>query len=221
MKNNLFIILTILIVSNGFGQVHPDSLKGIYDGEYSVLYTSSPTWVSTPDSEYVTFIDTINCLVDCSGDIGVFNAAHLETYYSYCYGNSPDGFIRFYSGDSLFIKFTYSFPPPPDYNISQVKFIGKRIPGSSNVGINENIIKFNLTVYPNPTNDVLNFYLNSVEQNAVYSIHNLNGKLLKKDNIKLNTNSPLTINIKELPKGLYLLSIFNNKKTYNTKFIKE
>jgi len=64
-----------------------------------------------------------------------------------------------------------------------------------------------LNIYPNPTNNFIHLDENWI--NSSYSIFSMTGKLLFEG--KLTSNK---INVSELPKGIYLLKIENNKKTF-------
>ncbi len=69
-----------------------------------------------------------------------------------------------------------------------------------------------VTVYPNPTKDIIN--INCTEEVKNVSIFGVDGaELLYSDDKK--------INVKDLPKGIYSAEITTDKGKYHTKFIKE
>ncbi len=70
-----------------------------------------------------------------------------------------------------------------------------------------------LVVYPNPASNSL--YIKNVEEVNSVSIFSLDGKGL---NTSYNNN---IVNISNLEKGVYILSVSTNKGTSLTKFIKE
>lgn len=83
----------------------------------------------------------------------------------------------------------------------------------------ESYLEVNL--YPNPANDKVTLNFGSfVQKTYQLDLYDLSGKLLQSiDNKELTT----TINIRELPKGLYILHIYSNDRTQNKtiKLIKE
>ena len=77
--------------------------------------------------------------------------------------------------------------------------------------------KNQLSVFPNPTSDIINIKANiNLVINKLY-IYNLNGRLLKESTTDLNK-----INISELSKGIYLLKVVSNEdKTAVFRIIKK
>jgi cyanophycinase-like exopeptidase len=69
-------------------------------------------------------------------------------------------------------------------------------------------------LYPNPTNDFINFDLNDVYSIKIYDIYSR--QIFEKLNCK---NEP--INVSKLSPGCYFASIIVNHKIYNYKFLKE
>ena len=84
--------------------------------------------------------------------------------------------------------------------------------------LNQNIDNVNFTVYPNPSNDKINFefdYKNATMTEAFLT--DMNGKIVKKTAITNNT-----IDIHSLSKGNYILILKDtNNKTYTHKIIKK
>ncbi len=88
---------------------------------------------------------------------------------------------------------------------------------SCNKSINLGMLNHNddklVTVYPNPTKDILNIDLNEeVKSMAIYTV---DGKLIK------TVYSTKSIDIAELATATYLLKIISEKKTHSTLIIKE
>jgi len=72
-------------------------------------------------------------------------------------------------------------------------------------------------VYPNPANNYITVALKDIQQSTI-TLNNLQGQLIKKE----NTNSNLTtIDISELPAGMYLLSITTETGTEYVKVVKQ
>ncbi len=70
----------------------------------------------------------------------------------------------------------------------------------------------NVEIYPNPTADILN--IQTEQKISKIEIYDITGKLLK-----LNSKEN-KINVSELVKGTYLIKIYTNRNTINSKFIK-
>lgn len=74
-----------------------------------------------------------------------------------------------------------------------------------------------ITIYPNPTNSILNIDFNELSP-AHATLFDTNGRNLK--TIKLNYPNN-TLNISELAKGLYILQIITKEGTFKKQIIKE
>lgn len=69
-------------------------------------------------------------------------------------------------------------------------------------------------IYPNPATDFL--YVNKVSAKAKYTIYSADGKLVSKGNLLENK-----VNVNKLEKGVYLITIEDDGKTSQSKFIKK
>lgn len=97
-------------------------------------------------------------------------------------------------------------------NINQATLVAE----GSTLGI-ENFTNSNFTIYPIPTNTILNIKIDSNLILKIAQIFDLNGKKVMETEVKSNT-----IAIDSLSKGTYILLIKdNNDKEYCQKFIKE
>ena len=72
-----------------------------------------------------------------------------------------------------------------------------------------------ISIYPNPTKDVLNIKLDAASHQASYSIYNMSGKLIKEGILNKQ------IRIEELMEGAYILKLNIDGKLISKKFIKE
>ena len=83
----------------------------------------------------------------------------------------------------------------------------------STLSINENDIISNISLYPNPTNDILNIKLSNIKS---IEIIDLNGRIVmsKKSNLK-------DIDVSLLESGIYLANIETPNGNFIEKFIKE
>ncbi|MPT31479.1 MAG: DUF5074 domain-containing protein [Chryseobacterium sp.] len=84
---------------------------------------------------------------------------------------------------------------------------------SSSLAVNDNAKKINLSIYPNPTTDILN--LKTQDKIVEVSVFDFTGKVI---NTKIVDGK---INASELLKGNYILRITTDKATYQEKFIKK
>jgi hypothetical protein len=84
---------------------------------------------------------------------------------------------------------------------------------SSSLAVNGNVKKINLSIYPNPTTDVLN--IKTQDKIVEVSVYDATGKAI---NTKLIDGK---INVSQLLKGNYILRITTDKATYQEKFIKK
>ena len=75
-------------------------------------------------------------------------------------------------------------------------------------------LKATAEIYPNPATDFL--YVNKVSAKAKYAIHSADGKLVSKGNLLENK-----VMVSKLEKGVYVITIEDNGKTSQSKFIKK
>ena len=78
-----------------------------------------------------------------------------------------------------------------------------------------------ISIFPNPTNDLLNVYLPQMEKEFVQiSIYSEMGQLVQVHKVKQNENGILTIDVKTLSKGNYIITINSpqNKVVDSVKF---
>lgn len=91
------------------------------------------------------------------------------------------------------------------YRLSQTDLDGKTVTFET-ISVNVNNPKVpNVSVYPNPSTGVLNINLQDQFEHASISITNINGQLVFENNELLN--SIQTIDISELPSGIYFLNL--------------
>jgi hypothetical protein len=97
----------------------------------------------------------------------------------------------------------------PDINSTVVIVEGDHQMGVSDVNANQ------FSIYPNPAKDILNIQAKTYE-NTTYEILHITGELVKKG--KLNNGH---INVSDLKKGIYIISLNQNGKKSNLKFVKQ
>ncbi|MFA5648092.1 MAG: GEVED domain-containing protein [Bacteroidales bacterium] len=73
------------------------------------------------------------------------------------------------------------------------------------------------SVYPNPANDHITVSLNGIEGEISVRIYDLQGRLVKQDVL---TNSSTRLDVSNLSKGVYIISVDEEKMPINKQFIK-
>jgi hypothetical protein len=87
-------------------------------------------------------------------------------------------------------------------------------------GTNELINTESLLVYPNPAKENVQFYLPEYRGEGSVSLYNMRGQLVQTKNLALNRTVE-SIDLQELPAGLYQLNLTTSKGSFTKKFIKE
>jgi len=87
------------------------------------------------------------------------------------------------------------------------------------IGIQENLTIDEITIYPNPTNDIINIDLgNNDLKNAKIQVVDLLGKIVATEQV--NT-SKITLNVNQYSQGIYLVKFSNNIGSKVYKIVKE
>jgi hypothetical protein len=90
----------------------------------------------------------------------------------------------------------------------------------SSIGIKEIETKNNINIYPNPVEDILNIELDGNYRKIGIKIHNSLGELVKQMNYENQLDRKLfTINMEDLPSGLYFLNVTSGAIELNTKVV--
>ncbi len=112
-------------------------------------------------------------------------------------------------------------PPPNPHSISD-RFYGKRIPGTTYVGLAEHKRNEEIEIFPNPVREVLNIRLPLEKGGGHINIYNIEGQNVKSLEIRSdNIDNPFILDIRSLAEGFYFLNISVNNKCFNAKFVKE
>jgi PKD repeat protein/formylmethanofuran dehydrogenase subunit D len=143
---------------------------------------------------------------------------------TYSWDFNGDGTEDF-SSNSPLASFTYS--SPGNYNVTlTVTNACDEDETSANVvviGVGlEDFFFDGLSVYPNPATDLiqLDFNLKKSEQ-LLFSIFSVDGKLVATYSSRFSAGKSVeTLNVSQLPSGLYILEIANNEKRTNRRFVK-
>ncbi|MHA3789366.1 T9SS type A sorting domain-containing protein [Flavobacterium hauense] len=82
-------------------------------------------------------------------------------------------------------------------------------------GVNENVLA-SLSVYPNPTSDVVNVAVDALVSNV--AIADLNGRTVK--SVKFDGVSNASVNVSDLASGIYMMTVSSDKGTTTKKIVK-
>jgi hypothetical protein len=217
MKKLLLFATFVIIVSIGFCQVIPDSLKGVYSGLFYYKTSNDTNWSSISSATmYIYTIDTSNCEIyyNFTNNPPGYSALYYTTY-SFCL--NPTGTHEFYDLDSLkMIEDNIAQPPPITYTVTE-HFYGKQIPGTSEtVGIKKVNIDNVINVFPNPIEN--NVYINVQNTEiAEINIYTITGQVLYSRKANIET----TVNLSFLEKGVYFMELKTCTGLIYKKIIKE
>ena len=100
---------------------------------------------------------------------------------------------------------------PGDQSYSNGNAFAIRMNMGANVGINESVLN-KVSIYPNPTSDVLNISTNSNELSKL-TIKDISGKIV----LSQKFNTKVTISTENYSKGVYLIDVKNNLGTVSEK----
>jgi len=91
---------------------------------------------------------------------------------------------------------------------------------ASCTGIEENQLAAHISVYPNPAKDMLVVKNNSATD-AVVMMSNMIGERLMNKDVRINSNSYFTIDMRNFASGIYLLQVEQNNTIVTKKVVKE
>ncbi|MFM1961349.1 MAG: hypothetical protein RLZZ172_194 [Bacteroidota bacterium] len=96
--------------------------------------------------------------------------------------------------------------------------VGEGVANAGSINSASDIVAGSFYGFPNPVQNVLNLNLSGFKGNSEVVVYNMNGKrMMSKQTANINT----TLDFSRLPKGIYLVRIFNaNGKSGNLKVIK-
>lgn len=120
--------------------------------------------------------------------------------YSYT-DQQPSKGINFYRLKIFDVdgRFTYS-------RIIAIKIEGKNNP---------------LLIFPNPAKDILNVQINGENENAILQIQDITGRNIKEEKINLTGNTAISVDINNLPNGVYNLLVKGKSINEHQKFVKQ
>ena len=128
------------------------------------------------------------------------------------------------SGNTSLIR-NYSFTdqhPFQPVNYYRLKIVDAdgRFSYSKVVAVKMNATDF-LQIFPNPVHDILFVQANGINENATLEITDATGRKLKEEKIILNGSTSFSVDIKDIPKGVYYLLFQSSSKIQQRKFVKQ
>lgn len=182
--------------------------------------TITPSWTSTVYSEgYAVWIDyNKNGLFTDAGELVYSKATSTATPASGSFtvpttatvGTTRMRVSMKYNGIPTSCE-TLSYGQVEDYSVNIVAPVAI----STLTENNSNEILTTVSLYPNPTKDVLNIETNSATK-LNYSVINYLGQVVKTGSVENNS-----INVSNLNAGIYILEVNDGQKSVTKKFIKE
>ncbi len=208
---------------------------GLCPGTYTVAVSGSGGAITLPAVATVT----ITCGGVSSGSLTVSSSVTVATScsppcngmasanvtggtppYFYMWGTSPIQTTQTATG---LCPGTYSFTVYDSNPSSPTQAKGSAtITCIGTTGINSLSLNENITLFPNPAENVLNLNFNLVESGLVaLSISGVLGQDLIRDNFEVSGNSVKSIDISTLPKGVYSIKLVKNQIVVTKQFIKQ
>lgn len=134
-----------------------------------------------------------------------FDDANNDGYVLFKIKTKPNLVLGTTFSNSAAIYFDYNYPILTNNYVTTVQ---------SFLGIDENQSTIDIVTYPNPVKDILNFETN--ETVLKVEIFDAAGRILHSNSVQENT-----INVSALKTGNYILKLFTDKGSRNSKIIKE
>ncbi len=165
-----------------------------FSGNYMTLFTETENAVDI----LLDGIDISNLFIDFPGNTA-YRYATIDLSPGTSQLTAPEGVYGYVYGFGDFDAYAHSLGFNPKTEVST-----------------KEIDPISMSIYPNPCTDLL--YINS--KNIVHKINliTIDGKILR--SIKVNKKST-TLNVSELPPGIYLLCVKTNNKNNIQKIIKQ
>ena len=213
---HFFIILFVLTQSTLLKAQSPkDNVLGHYTGLERVTNTNTSGFsdcfsaiynIKAPASYPSVIIEDTSCLVTggAAGNFIVYDDSTIRNYWTQTYING-----QLYPNDSLYFKWWYACCPE-----IQVEFFGfKQYGFPAPIGIKEYAdFTYNLVLSPQPAADLLYIQSEQLLFTALGGpvLYDLNGRKTDVPTKYVNNNT-YTIDVSDLPSGIYILGIETDK----------
>jgi len=210
-----FVTLAILLIgiySHCNSQDYRDKFVGNYLCDIQTISGTSNTWDT--GTIIITKSDTNSTQIIISRSQSQYSIATVDTVGHFVVSSNPYGeWGDFYiSNDSL-----YYFRNGGSAMGLYFYYFGKKTQTSVyEIFQDDNTIK----IYPNPTKDKLYLSSNDFDNNSFVKIYDLKGQLISTNSTKSIGNF-LEIDVSNLKSGFYFINLLTNKKSFNSKFLKQ
>lgn len=181
---------------------------GLYFSTDSIKYLATPDlYTYTPDSFPTTGVYESNMLIsDTINWVKIYGTfiANGDERYLYIGNFKPDSLTEFEDGFSQPVGYSY-------YYIDDVLVAES----DTVLDIEENSIKNQINVYPNPTTGIFTVQLPNIPlQNARIEVFTITGGKVYSTNV---ANSPKQIALQPVADGVYYLRVWNNNQVIDTR----
>ncbi|MDY0076365.1 MAG: M1 family aminopeptidase [Bacteroidales bacterium] len=168
------------------------------------------------DIEYYMFENTFNMYVTQTTS-SITPLFQMTMDYKLTFSDNSDTIVRLFQGSNLehfaleLDKQVVSVQVDPDnWTFERVNSIV--------VGTNSELKSVNyFSAYPNPVTDVLNIVFTHEQQQSTAVLHNSAGQVLRNQSLNSINNQ---LDMSDLPKGVYFLTVSNEQHNYTRKLIK-
>ena len=193
----------------------PTRLVNLAKGTNNNTITVTKAWAGTQYNEAVTvWIDFDRSGTYDNDEIVMSTSADKLNPVSDTFSVPADA----YTGDKtvgMRVALRFSTPqttPCGTYTYGEVEDYAVKI--SATLGVNDNVKANAVQVYPNPAIDLLN--VTKVSDRATYTIYNMAGQAVSKGKVIGNK-----VQVSQLAKGVYTISVNNEGEVSQVKFIKK
>jgi hypothetical protein len=212
--------LDSFMILHGFTVTHYFSLSHYNDATITTSHTLNMKAFADSLALFPGVIYTYNDPVVGNGNTISYQKdfTQTQTYTFYagwgdCAAGCTSGKIWTYKVDSLcnvtLSVFRHGFEPI-DYPLPNCN----RFP----IGVRQISNEFTVSIYPNPVGDMMQVSIDGgINEKVLFTLTDIYGKVLLTGTIR----SDATLNLSNLPKGLYVLNVIdNNGRTHNEKVVK-
>jgi hypothetical protein len=135
--------------------------------------------------------------------------------------STSEYFDYYYSGNGLYVN--PNFPEETSTNYPQLlekaansnPQCSVAVPSNKRVEV-ENIFKDELTIYPNPSSDIVWVIINSTYPITQVTVYSVAGQLIW---LKNNPDKEIILDVKDWPKGVYIVRVLKEQEINAERFI--
>ena len=202
-------------------------LNGLTTGVYEANYLVNNACQSTSSTAFINLYEASNAGIDSS--VVLCKAEPFDLFNAL--GGSFQTIGTWYdpANQALPSSFIVTGNIPGQFNYDYIMTNGVCPSDSSNalvivnnciyVDLEENT-KLNISIFPNPTNDLLTVQATATSGQSKLLIQDLNGRIVYQEVVSFNQTTKHIINVEKLSAGLYNLILINQDDTIVIKFSK-